>query len=376
MHKVRCSPASETRSSALFPSLADLSCRSATCRPSTSSCRTASRNSSTRIRTYACALPASFVSALVSCFVVSVQLSVPVLLGLIKYWPITNSSKEVLYLNELEEVLELTQAEEFKTLLKPLFKQISKSIGSPHFQVAERALFLWHNEYISNMIADYRHEVLPVIFPGRSLCVVAWYSISVTLCFWFLVPCSSAHERAALEPDGEQPHPQRAQDLPRARRGTRRGGQPACLPLRLALACLGSSSHASELARDSLAQCQKRFLGDGSQPPPTSIVAAGGSIGGGKEVKTDRKARDERWARLEATIPPERLQKFRAETAPASGSAAGAGAGQSQQSSTSAGGAGAAGSAAGLTFASGAGSEALEHKEQKHESKEAVSIPS
>jgi hypothetical protein len=144
-------------------------------------------------------------------------------------------------------------------------------------------------------------------------------------------------------------------------------------PVRLPPACL-SSHAAAELARFSLAQCQKRFLGDGSQPPPTSIVAAGGSIGGGKEVKTDRKARDERWARLEATIPPERLQKFRAETAPASGSAAGAG--QSQQSSTSAGGAGAAGSAAGLTFASGAGSEALEHKEQKHESKEAVSIPS
>lgn len=93
------------------------------------------------------------------------QLAVPVLTGLIKYWPVTNSAKEVLFLNELEELLELTQPEEFRILMQPLFKQLSHSIGSPHFQVAERALFLWHNEYISHLIADHRAEVLPIIFP-------------------------------------------------------------------------------------------------------------------------------------------------------------------------------------------------------------------
>lgn len=30
--------------------------------------------------------------------------------GLLRFWPITNSHKEVLFLGELEEVLELTQA--------------------------------------------------------------------------------------------------------------------------------------------------------------------------------------------------------------------------------------------------------------------------
>jgi len=93
------------------------------------------------------------------------SLSVPVLSGLLKYWPVTNSSKEVLFLNELEELLELTQPEEFKMLLKPLFTQLSRAIGSFHFQVAERALFLWHNEYISGLIADHRQEILPIIYP-------------------------------------------------------------------------------------------------------------------------------------------------------------------------------------------------------------------
>ena len=36
-------------------------------------------------------------------------LAEPVIRGLLKFWPVTNSHKEVLFLGELEEVLELTQ---------------------------------------------------------------------------------------------------------------------------------------------------------------------------------------------------------------------------------------------------------------------------
>jgi len=61
--------------------------------------------------------------------------------------------------------LELTQQEEFKQILGPLFRQLSRAIGSPHFQVAERALFLWHNDYISGLIADNRRDILPIIYP-------------------------------------------------------------------------------------------------------------------------------------------------------------------------------------------------------------------
>jgi serine/threonine-protein phosphatase 2A regulatory subunit B' len=85
--------------------------------------------------------------------------------SLIKNWPITNSSKEVLFLQEFEEVLELTPAPEFQQMIKPLFRQLSKCIGSSHFQVAERALYIWQNEYISSMIADHRHQILPIILP-------------------------------------------------------------------------------------------------------------------------------------------------------------------------------------------------------------------
>ncbi|XP_009768299.1 serine/threonine protein phosphatase 2A 57 kDa regulatory subunit B' beta isoform-like [Nicotiana tabacum] len=87
-----------------------------------------------------------------------------VIRGLLKYWPITNCGKEVLFLNELEEVLEGTQPAEFQHCLVPLFKQLGRSINSPHFQVAERALFLWNNEHIVDLIAQNRRAILPIIF--------------------------------------------------------------------------------------------------------------------------------------------------------------------------------------------------------------------
>ena len=37
------------------------------------------------------------------------KLAEPVLKSLLKYWPVTNSQKEVLFLGELEEILEMTQ---------------------------------------------------------------------------------------------------------------------------------------------------------------------------------------------------------------------------------------------------------------------------
>jgi serine/threonine-protein phosphatase 2A regulatory subunit B' len=44
------------------------------------------------------------------------MLAVPVINGLLNFWPILNSSKQILFLNELEELLEPTQPEEYKCL--------------------------------------------------------------------------------------------------------------------------------------------------------------------------------------------------------------------------------------------------------------------
>ncbi|XP_011094501.1 serine/threonine protein phosphatase 2A 57 kDa regulatory subunit B' beta isoform [Sesamum indicum] len=92
------------------------------------------------------------------------RLADTVIRGVLKYWPVTNCGKEVLFLGELEEVLEVTQSAEFQRCMVPLFRQIGRSLNSPHFQVAERALFWWNNEHIVGLIADNRRVILPIIF--------------------------------------------------------------------------------------------------------------------------------------------------------------------------------------------------------------------
>jgi len=92
------------------------------------------------------------------------KLADTVIRGLLKYWPVTNCQKEVLFLGELEEVLEATQPAEFQRCMVPLFKQIGRCLNSSHFQVAERALFLWNNDHIVSLIAQNRGAIFPIIF--------------------------------------------------------------------------------------------------------------------------------------------------------------------------------------------------------------------
>ncbi|CAJ2668567.1 unnamed protein product [Trifolium pratense] len=95
-----------------------------------------------------------------------VRLADTVIRGLLKYWPVTNSGKEVMFLGELEEVLEATQAFEFQKCAVGLFRQIARCLTSLHFQVAERALFLWNNDHIRNLIIQNCKVILPIIFPA------------------------------------------------------------------------------------------------------------------------------------------------------------------------------------------------------------------
>merc|ERR1711881_526411 len=69
------------------------------------------------------------------------RLAYEVVTSMLKFWPVSLTSKQVLFLNELEETLELTQPPEFHRMQEALFKRIAFCITNPHFQVAERALF-------------------------------------------------------------------------------------------------------------------------------------------------------------------------------------------------------------------------------------------
>lgn len=69
-----------------------------------------------------------------------------VVLGLLRYWPKVNSTKEVMFLNEVEDIFEVMDPGEFVKVQEPLFQQLARSVASPHFQVSSsiRIILLCH----------------------------------------------------------------------------------------------------------------------------------------------------------------------------------------------------------------------------------------
>lgn len=55
--------------------------------------------------------------------------------GLLKFWPKTCSQKEVMFLGEIEEILDVIDPPQFVKIQEPLFRQVAKCVSSPHFQV-------------------------------------------------------------------------------------------------------------------------------------------------------------------------------------------------------------------------------------------------
>jgi len=91
---------------------------------------------------------------------------VPIVNGLVRFWPWTNASKQVLFLNELEEVLELCRGEQLIQVQDSLFRLLAACLGSAHFQVAERALYYWNSEHLCvNVLSQSKAPVfLPFVF--------------------------------------------------------------------------------------------------------------------------------------------------------------------------------------------------------------------
>jgi serine/threonine-protein phosphatase 2A regulatory subunit B' len=84
--------------------------------------------------------------------------------SLLRYWPKVNSAKEVMFLNEIEEVMDVTDNVEFPKVMVPIFQKVAQCISSSHFQVAERALYLWNNEFILNLMHENIKVIMPIMF--------------------------------------------------------------------------------------------------------------------------------------------------------------------------------------------------------------------
>lgn len=92
-------------------------------------------------------------------------LAIPLLEGLLKYWPFANAVKETLFLTELSEVLEVCEVEKVEPLIPKLFKRIVKSIGGDHLQVSDRAMCFFENDYFLAILKTYKDKTFPMLVP-------------------------------------------------------------------------------------------------------------------------------------------------------------------------------------------------------------------
>ncbi|KAJ6985819.1 hypothetical protein NC653_023683 [Populus alba x Populus x berolinensis] len=83
--------------------------------------------------------------------------------GILKYWPATNCQKEVLLIDELEELVENIDPDHYRKLALLICTQISRCLNSLNSQVAERALYVWNNEQFVKMASSMMEEVFPVV---------------------------------------------------------------------------------------------------------------------------------------------------------------------------------------------------------------------
>jgi len=113
-----------------------------------------------------------------------------ILVGLLKLWPRSNSKKEVLFLNEIEEILDRIPAitpEQARgadpendpcsihpEVLSAVLARICACVHSTHFQVSEKALYLLNGSILSRFVffagvgpqalgSDWREELVPII---------------------------------------------------------------------------------------------------------------------------------------------------------------------------------------------------------------------
>ncbi len=81
--------------------------------------------------------------------------------GLIRYWPWNSASKQVSYLSELEEILELCRPDQLSLIQKDFAALLAACLDSSHFQVAERSLYYWNSEHLCvNVLSNARAPVL------------------------------------------------------------------------------------------------------------------------------------------------------------------------------------------------------------------------
>lgn len=86
-----------------------------------------------------------------------------------KYWPVTCPAKQVVYINEIDEVIEIIGAEadkKFDAFGPKLLQRLVATAQEMHLQAAERSLVLLQNELITKLVKSNMQRAYPIVVRG------------------------------------------------------------------------------------------------------------------------------------------------------------------------------------------------------------------
>ena len=67
-------------------------------------------------------------------------MSIALLNGILRYWPFASSSKELIFMSELVEILETCEITELKPYIEKIFKRLIKCMTGLNLQITDRAV--------------------------------------------------------------------------------------------------------------------------------------------------------------------------------------------------------------------------------------------
>ena len=93
------------------------------------------------------------------------SLCVPVLEGLLKYWPYANRVKEHLFLKELSAVIGVCDADKIEHLVPKILKRVIRCANSDDGQVADRSICIIQEPHLLTIMKMYKEQTYPIVVP-------------------------------------------------------------------------------------------------------------------------------------------------------------------------------------------------------------------
>ncbi|OHT16797.1 phosphoprotein phosphatase [Tritrichomonas foetus] len=93
------------------------------------------------------------------------ELSMKIFFIVLKSWPEARPSKQILFINMINFIIERVPPEKFEKVAKPLFSLYARCSQNCHYKVVDASFQIWGNVTILPMILDNTRIIYPIVYP-------------------------------------------------------------------------------------------------------------------------------------------------------------------------------------------------------------------